>query len=64
MTSTLDWYGCPTFRLRTAGLTVFLDAYIEPVRRALRERAPGVELLEPPYLAAPPLFEGLDRRPR
>lgn len=33
MTTTLDWYGCATFRLRTAGLTVFLDAYID--------RAPG-----------------------
>jgi L-ascorbate metabolism protein UlaG (beta-lactamase superfamily) len=29
----LDWYGCATFRLRVAGLTVFLDAYID--------RAPG-----------------------
>ena len=29
MTTTLDWYGCATFRLRTAGLTVFLDAYID-----------------------------------
>jgi len=27
----LDWYGCATFRLRTAGLTVFLDAYIDRV---------------------------------
>ena len=27
--TTLDWYGCATFRLRTAGLTVFLDAYID-----------------------------------
>ena len=25
----LDWYGCATFRLRTAGLTIFLDAYID-----------------------------------
>ena len=31
MTTTLDWYGCATFRLRTAGLTVFLDAYIDRV---------------------------------
>jgi len=31
--ATLDWYGCATFRLRVAGLTVFLDAYID--------RAPG-----------------------
>ena len=29
MTTTLDWYGCATFRLRTAGLTIFLDAYID-----------------------------------
>jgi L-ascorbate metabolism protein UlaG (beta-lactamase superfamily) len=27
----LDWYGCATFRLRTAGLTIFLDAYIDRV---------------------------------
>src|SRR5215212_3011798 len=27
--TTLDWYGCATFALRTAGLTVFLDAYID-----------------------------------
>lgn len=31
--ATLDWYGCATFRLKTAGLTIFLDAYID--------RAPG-----------------------
>jgi L-ascorbate metabolism protein UlaG (beta-lactamase superfamily) len=31
--ATLDWYGCATFRLRAAGLTIFLDAYID--------RAPG-----------------------
>jgi L-ascorbate metabolism protein UlaG (beta-lactamase superfamily) len=36
MASTLDWYGCATFRLRTAELTIFLDAYID---RA--EGAPG-----------------------
>lgn len=29
MTTTLDWYGCATFRLRTGPLTVFLDAYID-----------------------------------
>jgi L-ascorbate metabolism protein UlaG (beta-lactamase superfamily) len=31
--ATLDWYGCATIRLRSAGLTIFLDAYID--------RAPG-----------------------
>jgi L-ascorbate metabolism protein UlaG (beta-lactamase superfamily) len=29
VTTTLDWYGCATFRLRTAGLTIYLDAYID-----------------------------------
>ncbi|MCW3782097.1 MBL fold metallo-hydrolase [Defluviimonas salinarum] len=31
MTATLDWYGCATFRLKTQGLTLFLDAYIDRV---------------------------------
>ena len=34
MTSVLDWYGCSTFRLRSAGITVFLDAYIDRVNGA------------------------------
>jgi L-ascorbate metabolism protein UlaG (beta-lactamase superfamily) len=29
VTTTLDWYGCATFRLRAAGITIFLDAYID-----------------------------------
>lgn len=29
MTTLLDWYGCATFSLRTANLTIFLDAYID-----------------------------------
>lgn len=29
MTTTLDWYGCATFRLQTGDLTIFLDAYID-----------------------------------
>ena len=29
MATHLDWYGCATFRLRTAGLTIMLDAYID-----------------------------------
>jgi beta-lactamase family protein len=37
--ATLDWFGCATFRLRTSGLTIFLDAYID---RA--EGAPGTGL--------------------
>ena len=39
MTTTLDWYGCATFRLTTAGLTVFLDAYID---RADNAAGPGL----------------------
>jgi len=29
MATTLDWFGCATFRLATGNLTVFLDAYID-----------------------------------
>jgi len=39
MTTTLDWYGCATFRLRAAGLTIFLDAYVDRVPEA---PGPGV----------------------
>jgi len=39
MTTTLDWYGCATFRMRTAGLTLFLDAYID---RAANARGTGL----------------------
>ncbi len=35
----LDWYGCATFRLRTGGQTVFLDAYID---RAEGAAGPGL----------------------
>lgn len=31
MTTTLDWYGCSTFRLATAGMSIFLDGYIDRV---------------------------------
>jgi L-ascorbate metabolism protein UlaG (beta-lactamase superfamily) len=34
VTTTLDWYGCATFRMRTGGLTVFLDAYIDRAANA------------------------------
>lgn len=34
MPTTLDWYGCATFRLRTAGLTIFLDAYVDRAANA------------------------------
>jgi L-ascorbate metabolism protein UlaG (beta-lactamase superfamily) len=39
MSTTLDWYGCATFRMRTAGLTLFLDAYID---RAANARGTGL----------------------
>jgi len=32
--STLDWYGCATFRLRTAGLDIMLDAYVDRAENA------------------------------
>lgn len=37
--TTLDWYGCSTFRLKTAGMTIFLDAYID---RAANAAGPGM----------------------
>lgn len=39
MTTTLDWYGCSTFRLQTTGLSIFLDAYID---RAEGAAGPGL----------------------
>jgi L-ascorbate metabolism protein UlaG (beta-lactamase superfamily) len=46
MTTTLDWYGCATFRMRTGGLTIFLDAYIDRAENAAgpqpRQRADDV----------------------
>jgi L-ascorbate metabolism protein UlaG (beta-lactamase superfamily) len=30
----LDWFGCATFRLRTSGMTIFLDAYVDRVAGA------------------------------
>ena len=30
----LDWFGCATFRMRTRGVTIFLDAYIDRVAGA------------------------------
>jgi L-ascorbate metabolism protein UlaG (beta-lactamase superfamily) len=47
MGTTLDWYGCATFALRTAGLTVFLDAYVDRAEGAAgpspRVRADDIE---------------------
>ena len=40
MTTTLDWFGCATFRLRTAGLTIMLDAYIDRMPSAAGPRHP------------------------
>ena len=34
MSTTLDWYGCATFRLQSAGLKIFLDAYIDRAENA------------------------------
>lgn len=38
--STLDWYGCATFRLKSAGQVIFLDAYID---RADNADGPGID---------------------
>jgi L-ascorbate metabolism protein UlaG (beta-lactamase superfamily) len=43
VTTTLDWFGCATFRMRTASMTVFLDAYLD--------RAPGAAGPRPPRTA-------------
>ncbi|MDY7102304.1 MAG: MBL fold metallo-hydrolase [Actinomycetota bacterium] len=34
MTTTLDWYGCATFAMRTAGLDILLDAYVDRAANA------------------------------
>ncbi|QWZ07737.1 MBL fold metallo-hydrolase [Nocardioides panacis] len=39
MTTTLDWYGCATFGLRTAGMHILLDAYVD---RAATAAGPGL----------------------
>lgn len=38
MTTTLDWYGCATFGLETAGLSIMLDAYIDRMPTAAGPR--------------------------
>ena len=43
MTTTLDWYGCATFGLRTQGLHIMLDAYID---RATGAAGPGARAEE------------------
>ncbi|MEM8708765.1 MAG: MBL fold metallo-hydrolase [Actinomycetota bacterium] len=40
MTTTLDWYGCTTYALRTAGLSIMLDAYIDRMPSAAGPRHP------------------------
>lgn len=45
MTTTLDWYGCATFRMKTAGLTIFLDAYIDRMEGAAGPRDSDGNLL-------------------
>lgn len=48
MTATLDWYGCATFRLRVAGLTIFLDAYIDraPIAAGAGRSAADVDVCD------------------
>ncbi len=44
MTATLDWFGCATFRLQTAGMTIFLDAYIDRAEGAAGPRVDGLSV--------------------
>jgi L-ascorbate metabolism protein UlaG (beta-lactamase superfamily) len=44
--TTLDWYGCATFALRTSGLTVFLDAYVDRAAGAAGTRVTADEIDE------------------
>lgn len=41
--TTLDWYGCATFRLKTPGSTVYLDAYVD---RAANAQGTGMTAAE------------------
>jgi hypothetical protein len=40
-----------------AGFAAAID--VEPVSAAFNDRAPEIELLQPTYLAATPIFQGL-----
>lgn len=40
MPTTLDWYGCATFAMKTAGLTIMLDAYVDRIDSAAGPRHP------------------------
>jgi L-ascorbate metabolism protein UlaG (beta-lactamase superfamily) len=46
VSTVLDWYGCATFRLRTAGLTIFLDAYIDRAPNAAGAGRSAAEISE------------------
>ena len=46
MTTTLEWFGCATFRMRTAGLTVFLDAYVDRAADAAGPRVRADDITE------------------
>ncbi len=50
MTTTLDWYGCATFRLCTPDTTIFLDAYIDRASNADGPGATAVEVTEADWI--------------
>ena len=50
MATHLDWYGCATFSLRTAGLTIFLDAYIDRPQGAEGTGLTASDVTEADYL--------------
>ena len=50
MAAYLDWYGCATFSLRTSGLTIFLDAYIDRSEDAAGTGLSASDITEADYI--------------
>ena len=50
MAAYLDWYGCATFSLRTSGITIFLDAYIDRSEDAAGTGLSASDITEADYI--------------
>jgi L-ascorbate metabolism protein UlaG (beta-lactamase superfamily) len=50
MTTTIDWLGTATFRLRTGGLTLFLDAYMDRIAAAPPVGLSAKDVMEADYV--------------
>ena len=50
MATYLDWYGCATFSLRTSGMTIFLDAYIDRPEGAQGTGLTASDITEADYI--------------